>query len=305
MGIFSRIKKAAKTVGRGVSSVVRQGVSLVKEAGNRIVGIPVFVLSWAGLQWRMKLRLRVVILRDANNDLVADPKDVMPSITEAQDIFKREANVRIQPFDNEFILPAPTAAPAEALSLRCGFGLVRDELGKAGQYFKRFTARSASSFFFGYATPLTVFIVSDIKGKGGCAIGPSVRYAVVSVDGLESDADPCGTASEDPAPGPPEEDDDDRPPIVINDGGEAVTAQRVEEADERRSVLGHTTTKKAHRVLAHEIGHMCGLSPELGPGWLDRHSDNCKDLMHNPPGERLTKRRKAAIIRNSRFVTTL
>lgn len=303
--MFSRIKKAAKAVGRGVSSIARQGVSLIKEAGNRIIGIPVFVLSWAGLRWPMKMRLRVVILRDGNNDLVADPSDVMPSIAEAQEIFNREANVRIQPFDNEFIFPAPSSAPPEALSVRCGFGLLRDELGKAGRYFKRYTARSASSFFFGYATPLTIFIVDDIKGKSGCAIGPSVRYAVVSDEGLESTANPCGTASENPTPGPPDEDDDDDSPIVINDGGESATGQLVEEVDDEASVLVHKDEKKAHRVLAHEIGHMCGLSPELGPGWLDRHSDNCKDLMHNPPGKRLTKRRKAAIIRNSRFVTTL
>ena len=303
--MFSRIKKAAKAVGRAVSSVARQGVSFVKEAVNRIIGIPGFILSWAGLQWPMKTRLRVVILRDGNNDLVADPSDVMPSIEEAQEIFKQEANVRIQPFDNEFIFPAPSAAPPEALSVRCGFGLFLDELGKAGRYFKRYTARSASSFFFGYATPLTIFIVDDIKGKSGCAIGPSVRYAVVSDEGLESTANPCGSASEDPVPGPPDEDEDDDPPIVIKGIGGSTRSQLIEKVDDVASILGHKDEKKAHRVLAHEIGHMCGLSPEFGPGWLDRHSDNCKDLMHNPPGKRLTKRRKAAIIRNSRFVTTL
>lgn len=303
--MFSRIKKAAKVVGRAVSSVARQGASLVKEAVNRVIGIPVFLLSWVGIQWPMKMRLRVVVLRDANNELVADPDKVMPSIEEAQDIFNEEANVRIQPFDNEFIFPAPSSAPPEALSVRCGFGLVVDELGKAGRYFKRYTARSASSFFTGYATPLTIFIVEDIKGKSGCAIGPSVRYAVVSVKGLESTANPCGSASEDPTPSPPDEEDDDDPPIIIKGSGGSIRSQLIEKVDDMTSTLGHTDDNKAHRILAHEIGHMCGLSPEFGPGRLDRHSKNCKDLMHTPPGKRLTKQRKAAIIRNSRFVSTL
>lgn len=337
MGVFSRVTRAVKTVGRAVSSVARQGVGLVKEAANRIVGIPVFVLSWAGVQWPMKMRLRVVILRDGNNDLVADPAAVRPSIEEAREIFEREANVRIQPVDHDFILPAPTPAPPDALSVRCGFGLLRDELGTAGRYFRRFTARTASSFFTGYATPLTVFIVDDIAGKSGCALGPSVTYAVVSDEGLESKYDPCGNGSD---PGPPGDDDSDGPPIVIEgtEGssradllqevqGDATRMDREQEEHlqeeqqlrKQRQLLQQQKQQqqaeqqqqqqqqqlKAHRVLAHEIAHMCGLSPELGHGRLDRHSDNCRDLMHNPPGKRLTRRRKAAIIRNSRFVSTL
>lgn len=293
--MFSRIKNAVRKVGRAVSSGARQAVSLGKEGVNRFVGLPGYAVSRAGFLWPMKMRLRVVILRDENNQLVADPSDVVPSIQEAQEIFRKEANVRIQPFDNEFILPLPSSAPPEALDVRCGVGAFLDELGKAGGYFKRYTARSASSFFTGYATPLTVFIVRDMKGKKGCALGPSVRYAVVSVDGLESTRDSCGSASEDPITPPPVEEDEDDPPIVIHDGGESATDPLVEEVDEQASVLVHEDDEKAHRFIAHELGHMCGLL----------HSSNCDDLMHNPPGTKLTHGRKAAIVRNSRFVTTL
>lgn len=293
--MFSRVKNAVKKAGRAVSSGARQVVSLGKEGVNRFIGLPGYAFSRAGFLWPMKMRLRVVILRDENNHLVADPSDVMPSIQEAQEIFKQEANVRIQPFDNEFILPLPSPAPAEALDVRCGVGSFLDELGKAGSYFKRYTARSASSFFIGYATPLTIFVVRDMEGKKGCALGPSVRYAVVSVDGLESTRDSCGGASEDPITPPPVEEDDDDGPIVIHDGGQSATAELGEAGDGQATVLDHESDTKAHRFFAHEIGHMCGLL----------HSSNCNDLMHNPPGTRLTLRRKAAIVRNSRFVTTL
>ncbi|WP_331233234.1 hypothetical protein [Natronorarus salvus] len=285
-------------MGRAVSSVVRQGVNLVKEGVNRFIGIPGAVLGLIGIRWPMKMRLRVVILRDENGELVAEPEDVMPSIEEAREIFRREANVRMQPADNEFILPVPSPAPSEALYTRCSFGAFRDEITKAGRYFKRYTARSASSFFVGYATPLTIFIVKEIEGPKACALGPSVSYAIVSVDGLESRRDSCGTASEEPAPGPPDEEDDDDPPIVVHGGGASVRSRLVEKADDLASVLVHEDEKTAHRHLAHEIGHMCGLSP------FNRHSSNCTDLMHTPPGTRLTRRRKAVIVRNSRFVTT-
>lgn len=236
-----------------------------------------------------------MILRDENNQLVADPSEIIPSIEEAQEIFKQEANIRLQPFDNEFIFPIPSPAPPEALDVRCGTGAFLDELGKAGRYFKRYTARSASSFFTGYATPLTIFVVRDMAGKKGCALGPSVRYAVVSIDGLESTFDSCGGASEDPAPGPPDEEDDDDPPIVIHGNGESTRSRLVEKVGDLSSVLSHTNDTKAHRHFAHEIGHMCGLL----------HSSNCTDLMHTPPGTKLTGQRKPAIVRNSRFVTTL
>lgn len=293
--MFSRIKKTVRKAGRAVSSISRQGVSLVKEGANRFIGLPGYVVSRTGFIWPMKMQLRVVILRDENNNLVADPKDVRPSIEEAQKIFKREANVRIQPFDNNFILPAAIPAPREALDVRCNFGAFLDELGKAGSYFKRYKARTASSFFTGYATPITVFVVRSMKGKKGCALGPSVRYVVVSVDGLGGRRDSCGGASEEPITPPPVEEDEDDPPIVIHADDETATAQLTEEVPEQDSLSVQADTGPAHRFIAHELAHMCGLL----------HSSNCNDLMHNPPGTKLTLPRKAAIVRNSRFVTTL
>jgi hypothetical protein len=297
--MFSRVRRAARSVGRAVSSVARQGVNLVKEGANRFIGLPGYTVSRLGFLWPMKMRLRVVILRDENNQLVADPSEVMPSIEEAQEIFKEEANVRFQPFDNDFIFPVPSPAPPEALDVSCGFGAFRDEIGKAGRYYKRYTARSASSFFTGYASPLTIFIVRDMQGGKACALGPSVSYAVVSVDGLESRADSCGPVSADPAdpdPGPPDEEEDDRPPIIVEGTGSSGSTRThlIEKVADRASVLVHQDQKKAHRHFAHEIGHMCGLL----------HSSNCNDLMHRPPGTKLTKGRKPAIVRNSRFVTT-
>lgn len=230
---MSRFGRAIRWVGRGVASVARQIVSGVKDGVNRLVGLPGFIASWAGLLWPMKMRLRVVILRDENNELVADPDDVMPSIEEARQIFEREANVHIQSADNAFILPLPSPAPPEALTVRCGRGAMRDELGKPGRYFKRCTARNASSFFTGYAAPITVFIVKEMEGtKTGCALGPWVRYATVSVDGLDSAIDPC------------EEDDDDRGPIIIDESPTPRPDQKdevvpVDPPDDDREPLSH------------------------------------------------------------------
>lgn len=270
--MWSKIKKAAKTVGRVATSAARMGVNAIKEGVNRFLGIPGWIAYSFGIRWPMKIRLRVVILRDQNNDLVADPKDVLPSIQEAQEIFKQEANIRIEPdpFTKDFFLSPPTAAPKEVLDVRCGSGALLDEFGAAGRYFNRWKASRASSFFVGYATPLTVFIVNDIRGKKGCSLGPLVDYVTVDLSGLSGPADPCAGKPVDPGT-PPGEDEDDDGPIVIH---------------------GHSGSD-AHRTMAHEIGHACGLT----------HAKSCRNLMHTPPNTSMTKRQQVWV-RNSRYVST-
>lgn len=54
--MFSRVKNAAKKMGRAASSVSRQGVNLIKEGANRFIGLPGYAVTRAGFLWPMKMR---------------------------------------------------------------------------------------------------------------------------------------------------------------------------------------------------------------------------------------------------------
>lgn len=229
---------------RAVTSVGRQVVNLFQEAGHRALSAPATLADVFGTGRAMTLRLRVVILRDEQDRPVASPAEVEPSIRDAQAIFRRDANIRIVPCDEQFIQLAPSAAPAEALDVRCGAKAYTADLGTAGHYFTTHHAATIRAT----ETPLTVYIVRSMAGANGCALGPIADYATVSVRGLRARDDAC--------------------------------------------VAGSPRT--AHRVLAHELGHMCGLV----------HSKNCQDLMYRSAGQRFTTRTQVLTIRNSRFVAS-
>jgi len=56
--------------------------------------------------------------------------------------------------------------------------------GEAGWYYIVNRTYSALSVFTGYGTPLTVFIVMDVRGKEGCSMGPLANYITLDLDGL-------------------------------------------------------------------------------------------------------------------------
>lgn len=230
------------------SGVLRQVANGVKEAGNRMLRAPGVVADVFGVRRPMTLRLRVVILRDEQGNLLTDPSQVLPSIEDAQHIFWRDARIEILPFDDEFIRQAPSAAPTQALDVSCGAGAWQQDLCVAGAYFRQHSALDRRSRATSYASPITVFITRSMKRANGCALGPIADYATVSLAGLASRADACMTNS----------------------------------------------PRTAHRVLAHEIGHMCGLL----------HSKDCQDLMYPSAGQQLTTTRQVLNIRSSRFVTS-
>lgn len=76
-----------------------QLVSLLREALNRVLGLPELAASLAGLRPRKKLRLRVVILRDGEGTPVAAEDDVEAVIAETRDVLAREAGTELVPVD--------------------------------------------------------------------------------------------------------------------------------------------------------------------------------------------------------------
>jgi hypothetical protein len=216
-----------------VAGSASQAGSILREGVSRVLGLPELVASLAGWRRAKKLRVRVVILRDEQEQPVVEDADLRDALEEAQRVLRIEAGVFVVPAGGRFVDVADAAAPATALDSPCtDSGLWRTDLGAAGRYFRARRLRGR----FGRGAPLTVFVVRDVVGKCGCSLGPLGDYITI---------DPSGV---------------------------------------------HSPTR---RILAHELGHSCGL----------RHIGDEENLMRpRGPGERLTRWQRA-VLRSSRHVT--
>ena len=215
-----------------------QGLSLVREVLSRVLGLPDFAWSLASTGGAKKLRVRILVLRDAEGRPVAGEDEVAAAVAETARVLAREARTELLPADRALVATLPAPAPPEALDAPCsGNGLWRTDLGPGGHWFRANRFR-AGYRLLGRGAPLTVFVVHDVIGKCGCSLGPLGDY--VTIDG--------------------------------------------------RGLTGGTK-----RILAHELGHSCGLP----------HSSRDNNLMRpRGPGERMTRLQRAAF-RSSRHVTYL
>lgn len=213
-----------------------EAANVLKEAGNRVLGLPDLALTLAGSRRRKKLRLRVVILRDENGKPGATPADVEPAIAEARRVLASHLAIEIVSAAEPLVTTLDERAPKAALDSPCAEGSWRADFGSGGAFFRRHVARSTIGSLTGSGAPLTAFVVRDVLGKAGCSLGPLVDYVTIDMGALK----------------------------------------------------GRTL-----RVLAHELGHACGLP----------HSDEPENLMlPKGMGEKLAAW-QVAVFRSSRHVT--
>ena len=188
MGLWSKIKKAAKKVGRAIRGAVSQIVSIINTVVQRIIGIPDWIGSLIGIRPQKKLRLKVVVLRDESGEYLASRKELQPIIDTAIDIYKRRCNVKIIPAEEEFIQMYDVIPPTSALDISCNSGAWKEDFGEAGSFFSLLTAVPKVGLIgFGYATPVTAIVVRDIAGKKGCSLGPLTEYVTIDLDGIATD----------------------------------------------------------------------------------------------------------------------
>jgi hypothetical protein len=213
---------------------VAQGANVLREAGNRVVGIPEVAASLAGKRRPKKLRVRVVILRDEQGKPVATPEQVEPSLVEARRVLREQLAVDLVPAAEPQVRTLDVPAPPEALDSPCAEGSYQADFGAGGAFFRRHRERGGVT---GSGAPITVFVVRDVLGKAGCSLGPLVDYVTVDMTALQG---------------------------------------------------------KRLRVLAHELGHACGLP----------HSSAAENLMlPSRMGDRLQPW-QVAVFRSSRHVTS-
>ena len=212
-----------------------QVASVVKEAANRVAGVPDMALTYAGSRRRKKLRLRVCILRDEEGNPVATATDVEPALAEARRVLALYG-IELLPAGEPLVRTIEDPAPQQALDSACAERSWQADFGPGGAFFRRHAARNTVGTITGSGAPITAFVVRDVLGRAGCSLGPLVDYVTVDMGALK----------------------------------------------------GRTL-----RVLAHELGHACGLP----------HSDGGENLMlPKRMGERLASW-QVTLFRGSRHVT--
>jgi hypothetical protein len=158
-----------------------QGTNILRETGNRVVGIPELAGSLAGSRRPKKLRIRVVILRDEQGQPVARAEDFEPSIAEARRVLREMLAVDLLPAAEPLVWTLETPAPTDALDSPCAEGSYRADFGPGGAFFRLHRERGGIT---GSGSPITVFVVRDVLGKAGCSLGPLVDHVTVDMTAL-------------------------------------------------------------------------------------------------------------------------
>jgi len=180
------VKNAAKKVWRFAKGVVRLGLRAAAFLwGLLVVGLPDLVLGW--LLPAKKLRLQVYILADpATGRLTATREQVQAAIDDAILVFKDRVKVKIIPYGRQFIEVIDHGVPAAAINVKCGIGGFLEDLGEAGEFFANHLAGWKAGLPVSPSFPITVYVVGDVAGKGGCSpIGPMADYVTVDYGGID------------------------------------------------------------------------------------------------------------------------
>lgn len=147
----------------------------------RIISLPDVILGLLGTYPEKKMRIAVIILTSEGQDVLVKPDKLKESIENAVVTYKEAANVRVI-VDKIQTLVAP--APTANLNPSCGGSALKDDIGTAGTYYENTINiqcfDSAFQRLIGYAAPVIVFIVQEVKGGDiGCSLGPFTDYVTI------------------------------------------------------------------------------------------------------------------------------
>lgn len=204
--MWSKFKKKLKKVWRVVKAVVRLGVRVGILGGT--LPFKAWDLVFGFLAWPpKKMKVHIAVLQDPAGPLIKyeDLNDLLPSIELLKKSYMDNCNITVSPYssgnereiDNWAVILNDTA-PAAALNTgECSPWNTFDdeELGEAGDYFRKHTAGWAFGIPISLSFPVTVFIVKSIglpnsmarpsEGFLGCAIPFFADYVLVIVDALK------------------------------------------------------------------------------------------------------------------------
>ncbi len=146
----------------------------------RIVSVLDIIAGIFGLHLPKKLRVCIIILSDEKRKPMATPASLQPDIDKAKRIYKDTCNVKFIVSD---IHTLENPAPKGNLDPNCGAGALWDDLWVDGTYYENNANVQCFDNAFlrliGYAAPVVVFIVRDVKDNKGCSLGPFADYVTV------------------------------------------------------------------------------------------------------------------------------
>jgi hypothetical protein len=187
MGWFSslknKIKKALKKVAHVVKGIVRAVVRVVVTLVGAVLGI--FDLLLGFIAWPpKKMRVHIFILSTEKGPLI-DPASLTASVDFLRKTYKDKYNVKVKAYSESMIEIIKEPAPSAALNVDCGGGAFIHEFGEAGDYFAKHLA-GWNAIPISLTFPVTVFIVNNVSGTGGCSLGPLTDYVTcdISTDGV-------------------------------------------------------------------------------------------------------------------------
>ena len=147
----------------------------------RIISLPDIILGLFGHYPRKKLRIAVIALVGEAQEPVVKEDKLRASIKDTMETYLEAVNVRVI-VDQINFMDSP--APLANLNPSCGSGAMRDDMGRAGMYYENTMNQqcfdSAFQRFTGYAAPIIVYVVREVKGGDiGCSLGPFTDYVTI------------------------------------------------------------------------------------------------------------------------------
>ena len=179
MTYLEKNKKELK-VWNAVKGIARIILRILFETFHRLV-INIFETFLGFLNWpEKKLRIKIFILTDLQNNPVVSPADLDATIDHAKRSLKKNFNVVLLPHHDKELFGEvlQKISPYDALHTRGGLGALAEEFNIAGNFY--------SSNLSGVFYPVTAFIVLNIDGAVGCSLGPITDYVTLDPDGARN-----------------------------------------------------------------------------------------------------------------------
>ena len=182
---------AVPILGRALRQIWSIGLEIV----YRILGLFDLLLGAIGLRPEKKLRVAVVLLKDASGTPVVETTSVVEEIQAAIDIYSDQANVRVVPMswfhlsspfcsagtaDESWVAVPDGPSDSSVLDVSTNVAAWGEDLWMTGTRFHGLAAWiwkwGLPRRLLGYGAPVTVFVVRTIDGATGVSLGPLSDY---------------------------------------------------------------------------------------------------------------------------------
>ena len=180
--------------------------------GHFLVGLVEYAAWAAGFRPQKKIRIGFLILKDEHGEPLTTMEKVLPAVEKTREVFAN-AQIEVVP---AFSTPKRLSesgdlseavrwarivqAPSTKRLLKVGCNQVAtlQDFGLHGTTYQFQTLASSfnTSFrrFSGYGAPITIFVVQDLDGFGGCSLGWLSDYITVKYNSLGTTTHELGHA---------------------------------------------------------------------------------------------------------------